>query len=79
LSKIREIPGENSGKISGKFRKILEISGNFWKFFPRGHFPELPKFGGKPPSKRAIYRLFLSITPLFIPRCPGDFRKIPEN
>jgi hypothetical protein len=79
LSEIREIPGENSGKISGKFRKILEISGNFWKFFPRGHFPKFPKLGGKPPSKRAIYRLFLSIPPFLSPGVPeisGKSRKI---
>jgi hypothetical protein len=79
LSEIREIPGENSGKISGKFWEISENSGNFWKFFPRGHFPKFPKLGGKPPSKRAIYRLFLSITPFLstgVPEISGKFRKI---
>jgi hypothetical protein len=79
LSEIREIPGENSGKISGKFREISENSGNFWKFFPRGHFPKFPKFGGKTPPKRTIYRLFLSITPFLSPGVPeisGKSRKI---
>ena len=79
LSEIREIPRENSGKFPGNFRKILENSGNFWKFFPRGHFPKFPKFGGKPLRKRSIYRLFLSIYPFFIPGVPeisGKSRKI---
>ena len=79
LSEIREISGENFREISGKFREISENSGNFWKFFPRGHFPKFPKFGGKPPQKRTIYRLFLSICPFLYPGVPeisGKSRKI---
>jgi hypothetical protein len=79
LSEIREISGENFREISGKFREISENSGNFWKFFPRGHFPKFPKFRGKTPPKRTIYRLFLSICPFFIPGVPeisGKSRKI---
>ena len=82
VSPLVRNPGNSGGKFRENFRKISEISGNFWKFleiFPQGTFSKIPEIGGKTPYKKSNLPAVPFDCPLFYPRCPGDFRKIPEN
>jgi hypothetical protein len=72
LSKIREIPGENFGKISGKFREISENSGNF---SPGDIFQNPGNFGEKPLQKYQFYGCVFR----FHPFLSGGSPRFPEN
>jgi hypothetical protein len=72
LSKIREISGKNSGKISGKFREISENSGNF---SPGDIFQNPGNFGEKPLQKYQFYGCVFR----FHPFLSGVSPRFPEN
>jgi hypothetical protein len=82
VSPLVRNPGNFRGKFPGNFRKISGNFGKFWKFleiFPQGTFSKIPEIWGKiTPKKNNLPAVPFDLS-LFIPRCPGNFRKIPEN
>lgn len=82
VSPLVQNSGNFGGKFPGNFRKISGNFGKFWKFleiFPQGTFSKIPEIWGKTTSKKNNLPAVPFDLPLFIPRCPGNFRKIPEN